>query len=145
MYIKQISVYLENCKGTLRAMTKTLADNGIDLLALSIADTASFGIVRLVVREAQIDQTVKCMKAEGFMVRTDDVVCVAVPNQPAGLDQVLEILDGADISVEYIYSFNFSLTDAALLILRLNDNQRATEVLAKGGIHLYNQEDIDKL
>lgn len=84
MFVKQISVYLENVRGTLRDMTKTIGENGIDLLALSIADTANFGIVRLVVREEQIPLTIESMRAAGFMVRMDEVICVAVPNKPQG-------------------------------------------------------------
>ena len=68
MFVKQISVSLENVRGTLRDMTKTIGENGIDLLALSIADTANFGIVRLVVREEQIPLTIESMRAAGFMV-----------------------------------------------------------------------------
>lgn len=85
MFVKQISVYLENVRGTLRDMTKTIGENGIDLLALSIADTANFGIVRLVVREEQIPLTIESMRAAGFMVRMDEVICVAVPNNRKGI------------------------------------------------------------
>lgn len=120
MFVKQISVYLENVRGTLRDMTKTIGENGIDLLALSIADTANFGIVRLVVREEQIPLTIESMRAAGFMVRMDEVICVAVPNKRQGLDHVLAVLDEADLAVEYIYSLTLSLKDAALLVIRAN-------------------------
>lgn len=145
MYVKQISVYLENVRGTLRDMTKTIGENGIDLLALSIADTANFGIVRLVVKEEQIPLTIECMRSAGFMVRMDDVICVAVPNKPAGLDHVLAVLDEADLAVEYIYSLTLSVKDAALLVVRANDNQKAAEVLAKAGVKLYDQNELDQL
>lgn len=145
MYVKQISVYLENVRGTLRDMTKTIGENGIDLLALSIADTANFGIVRLVVKEEQIPLTIECMRRAGFMVRMDEVICVAVPNKPAGLDYVLAVLDEANLAVEYIYSLTLSVKDAALLVVRANDNQKAADVLAKAGVKLYDQNELDQL
>ena len=145
MYVKQISVYLENVRGSLRDMTKTLAENEIDLLALSIADTAIFGIVRLVVREKQIPLTIECMRSAGFMVRMDEVICVAVANQPAGLDHVLAVLDEADLAVEYIYSLTLSLKDAALLVIRANDNKKAAEVLAAAQVRLYGQDELNNL
>jgi len=145
MYVKQISVYLENVRGTLREMTKTLAENNIDLLALSIADTANFGIVRIVVKEEQIPLTIECMRSAGFMVRMDEVICVKVPNKPAGLDRVLEVLDGADLSVEYIYSLTLGLKDAALLILRVSDNAKAQAAFDAGQVTVYAQQDINAL
>ena len=145
MFVKQISVYLENVRGTLRDMTKTIGENGIDLLALSIADTANFGIVRLVVREEQIPLTIESMRAAGFMVRMDEVISVAVPNKPQGLDHVLAVLDEADLAVEYIYSLTLSLKDAALLVIRANDNQKAADVLAKSGVTLYGQKELNQL
>lgn len=145
MYVKQVSVYLENVRGSLRDMTKTLAKNGIDLLALSIADTANFGIVRLIVREKEIPLTIECMREAGFMVRMDEIICVAVPNRPAGLDHVLEILDEAGLAVEYIYSLTLSLKDAALLVIRANDNKKAAEVLIQGGAILYGQDALNQL
>ena len=145
MFVKQISVYLENVRGTLRDMTKTIGENGSNLLALSIADTANFGIVRLVVREEQIPLTIESMRAAGFMVRMDEVICVAVPNKPQGLDHVLAVLDEADLAVEYIYSLTLSLKDAALLVIRANDNQKAADVLAKSGVTLYGQKELNQL
>ena len=144
MYVKQVSVYLENVRGSLRDMTKTLAENNVDLLALSIADTANFGIVRLIVREKEIPVTIECMRSAGFMVRMDEVICVAVPNRPAGLDHVLAILDEAALAVEYIYSLTLSLQDAALLVIRASDNKKAAEVLMKDGITLYGQEALNQ-
>ena len=145
MYIKQISVYLENVRGTLREMTKLLAENDIDIMALSIADTTSFGIVRIIVRESSIERAVKSMKEAGFMVKTSDVICVCVPNKPAGLDSVLGILDEVDISIEYMYSFNYSVNGDALLILRLSNNEKVIELLQEKNIKIYTQEEVNKL
>ena len=74
MFITQISVYLENNKGTLRSLTKILASNNIDLLALSIADTTHFGLVRIILREADVESAIKVLNEEGFMAKTNNVI-----------------------------------------------------------------------
>lgn len=145
MFITQISVYLENVRGTLREMTKLLAQNEIDIMALSIADTANFGIVRLVVREVSIDKAVNSLKNAGFMVRTNNVICVCVPNKPAALDNVLEVIEETDISIEYMYSFNYSVNGDALIILRVSNSERVIEIFKERNIRMYSQEEINKL
>ena len=120
MFITQISVYLENNKGTLRTLTKVLGENSIDILALSIADTTNFGIVRLVTREADTQKAIEVLKENGFIAKTNDVICVAVQNQPAGLDSVLEIIEDSNISIEYMYSLNYIIGNKALIVLRLS-------------------------
>ena len=75
----------------------------------------------------------------------DEVICVAVPNKPQGLDHVLAVLDEADLAVGYIYSLTLSLKDAALLVIRANDNQKAADVLAKSGVTLYGQKELNQL
>lgn len=149
MFIKQISVYLENNKGTLRTLTKALGENNIDILALSIADTTNFGIVRLVTRETDIEKTVDILKNNGFIVKTNDVICVAVPNQPSGLDSVLAIVEENNISIEYMYSLNYIIGNKALIVLRLTgenmEHKDITSLLEKKGVLLINQEEINKL
>ncbi len=145
MKIKQISVYLENVKGSLRKLTKNLADNSIDIKAMSVADTTSFGIVRLIVKETDIAKTTEVLRDAGFATRENHVVCVSVPNKPAGLDSVLEILDNNHISIEYIYTFNYSIDGNAVLILRLQDNDEAEKVLIDGGVKIICQDDINNI
>ena len=145
MKIKQISAYLENVKGSLRQLTKTLAENNIDLKAMSVADTTSFGIVRLIVKEDDIAKATEVLREAGFATRENHVVCVSVPNKPAGLDSVLAILDDNHISIEYMYTFNYSIDGNAVLILRLQDNELAEKVLVDGGIKVVSQEDINNI
>lgn len=145
MKIKQISVYLENVKGSLRKLTKHLADNSIDIKAMSVADTTSFGIVRLIVKEADITKTTEVLREAGFATRENHVVCVSVPNKPAGLDSVLKILDDNHISIEYMYTFNYSIDGNAVLILRLQDNDQAEKLLADGGVKIICQDDINNI
>lgn len=149
MLITQISVYLENNKGTLRSLTKTLAENDIDMLALSIADTTSFGIVRIVVREPDIETAVKALRENGFMAKTNHVICIAVPNQPAGLDKALAVIEENNISIEYMYSLNYIIGNKALMVLRLKSEEmersKIAELLSENDIVMITQEDINKL
>jgi hypothetical protein len=101
MYIKQISVYLENVKGSLRELTALLGESQVNLLALSIADTTGFGIVRCIVKSADIDRAVAVLKNGGYIAKINSVICVSIPHRPMGLSNVLNILEKNDISVEY--------------------------------------------
>lgn len=149
MFITQISVYLENNKGTLRTLTKTLAENNIDMLALSIADTTNFGIVRIVVREEDIDLAINALRENGFMAKINHVICVAVPNQPAGLDSVLAIVEENNFSIEYMYSLNYIIGNKALMVLRLSaenmKKEQIAEMLASKDVMMVKQEEINRL
>lgn len=145
MFISQISVYLENARGTLREMTKVLAENKIDIMALSIADTTNFGIVRLIVREACIPEALRCLKDAGFMAKKNDVICIGIPNQSGALDQILAIIEEADVSIEYIYSFNYNVEGNALFVLRLNDSEKVAALFKERNVRMYSQEDINRL
>lgn len=149
MLITQISVYLENIKGTLRSLTKTLAENNIDMLALSIADTTNFGIVRIVVRENDIDSAIKALRDNGFVAKTNHVIGVAVPNQPAGLDKALAVIEENNVSIEYMYSLNYIIGNNALMVLRLNAQDMTKDEIAKmlrdNEITTISQEDVNKL
>ncbi len=149
MFITQISVYLENNKGTLRTLTKTLAENKIDILALSIADTTDFGIVRIVVRESDIDTAIKALRENGFMAKTNNVLCVAVPNRAAGLDEVLAIIEENNISIEYMYSLNYIIGNKALMVLRLAsenmDKEQIAAMLSEKDVLMVSQKEINLL
>ena len=149
MYITQISVYLENDHGTLRTLTKTLAEAGIDMLGMSIADTANFGIARIVVREADFNTAIAALINAGFMARKNDVLCAAVPNKPAGLDSVLAVIEENGLFIEYMYSFNYNLDGNALLIVRLSSDKMDAEQIAAcltaNGVKLISQAEVNAL
>ena len=149
MYITQISVYLENDHGTLRTLTKTLAEAGIDMLGMSIADTANFGIARIVVREADFNAAITALINAGFMARKNSVLCAAVPNKPAGLDSVLAVIEENGIFIEYMYSFNYNLDGNALLIVRLSSKDKDEDAIAKllsdNGVKLVSQAEVNAL
>ncbi len=149
MFITQISVYLENDKGTLRMLTKTLGENDIDIIALSIADTTNFGIVRLVTKEADTEKAINKLRENGFVAKINHVICVAVPNRPAGLDGVLKIIEENNISIEYMYSLNYIIGNKALIVLRLSaenmEKEQIADLIASEGVVLVNQDEINIL
>lgn len=143
MFIDQISVFMENKKGRLSSLTRILADNGIDLVALSIADTADYGIMRAIVNDTPGAE--KALRAADFMVSTTRVLGVVVPDTPGGLSDVLEIFSRGDVSVEYLYSFVRHQGKNALIMFKVTPVEKAVELLEKAGIELVTQEQVKKL
>ena len=103
MSVKQISVFLENKAGSMLELTRTLAEKGIDMRALSLAETSDFGIVRLIAKDIFEASTV--LKDAGFIYSVSKVIGVCIPNEAGGLNQVLQALSDVDINVEYMYAF----------------------------------------
>ena len=146
MFIKQISVFLENHNGALREMTELLGKGGVDLLALSIADTQNFGIVRLIVHSDKIEPAMELLKKGGYIAKVNHVICAAVPDRPLGLCELLTIIEQAGLSVEYMYSFLRKSEDGnANLILRLNDGKRAAQIFGMKDVTMLSQEEVDNL
>jgi hypothetical protein len=145
MYTKQISVFLENTTGSLHAMTRLLGEKGVDLIALSIADSDSFGVLRCVVNSKDIPAALDALRTGGYTARLSDVICACVPDHPAGLADILGMLDGAGISIEYLYSFVRNTGVDALLIFKLSDPEKGVEVFRDKGIKLLGQDAVDLL
>ena len=146
MFIKQISVFLENTPGALREMTELLGKGGVDLLALSIADTQNFGIVRLIVHSDKIDPAMELLKKGGYIAKVNHVICAEVPDRPLGLCELLSLIEKAGLSVEYMYSFlRASKGGEAHMILRLNDGKKAAELFRKNNVRMFSQENVDAL
>ena len=143
MIIKQISVFVENKSGRLAEITKILADNGVDIRALSLADTTKFGILRFIVDEPE--RAEKALRDAALTVSITDVIAVSVEDQPGGLAYPLRILDEKGINVKYIYAFVGAPHDKAFVILHVDDNQRAVEELAACDIPLLCTKDIMKI
>jgi hypothetical protein len=143
MFVKQISIFLENVRGSLRELTQLLGEHDVNLLALSIADTAGFGIVRCIAKSTELDKALASLRDAGFIAKVNDVVCVRIPNRPLGLAHVLQIMDENCISVEYSYSFCRSTLDDAVIILRPSDKEKCVKALVDGGIKLISQSEVD--
>ena len=142
MAIKQISVFLENRPGTLLKMTGALAAQGIDMRALSLAETKDFGIVRLIVDDVFKAATV--LKDADFINSLTDVVGVMIPDEPGGLDRVLRVLAEANINVEYMYAF-LTKSDSAYLVIRVEDADAVEAALRARSIPLLQEEDVNAL
>ncbi len=142
--IKQITVFIENKPGRLMEVTGALAKENINIHALSIADTADFGIVRIIASDA--DKAKKTLRDKGFMVKTADVIALAMGQRPGSLHEILSQIAALDISVEYIYAFTsrHSYYDA-IVILRLNNPEMALEKLKDSSIPVLGQELVDSL
>ncbi|MBO4301499.1 MAG: ACT domain-containing protein [Desulfovibrio sp.] len=127
MKTEQISVFLENRAGRLADVTHTLAEAGINIRALSLADTSDFGILRMIVCHPEKAKAV--LKEKGFTIGRTQVVAVEVPDQPGGLDSVLQAVSENDINVEYMYALVQHDVDRAIMIFRFDKADRAMEVL----------------
>jgi hypothetical protein len=142
MKIHQISLFAENKPGHIAAPARLLADEGIDIRALYLADTQQYGIVRMIVSDWQ--KAAKLLEAHGFVVKVTEVLAVEVADRPGGLAEVLGALDGSGINIEYMYAFPYLRGDQAILIFRFNDPDVAIEGLQKAGINLLASEEILK-
>ena len=134
MMVQQISIFLENKSGRLAEVTSILGAAGVNIRALTLADTADFGILRLIVNDNELAERV--LKAEGFTVGKTDVVAIEVPDSPGGLSGILEFLGSEGINVEYMYAFVEKSGDDAVVIFRFDDAQRAIGVLKERGINI---------
>ncbi|MDR0943764.1 MAG: acetolactate synthase [Ruminococcus sp.] len=128
MLIKQLSVFVENKKGRLSAITDILRQSEIDIRALSVADTKDFGILRLIVND--VDKAYTALKNGECLVSLTDVIAVQITDRPGGLADAMDILSSAEISVEYMYAFISKSDGLASVILRVDDNQKAQNVLS---------------
>ncbi len=137
MLIKQISVFVENKEGRLAEITETIAKAGVDIRALSIADTTDFGILRLIVDKPQ--ETEKVLKDAGFTVSVTNVIAVGIDDVPGGFAKPMRVLADAHIDVEYMYAFISRDTKKAYVILRVNDNDTAIKALEDAGTVLLDE------
>ncbi|AEA47283.1 ACT domain-containing protein [Archaeoglobus veneficus] len=129
--IKQVSVFVENKPGRLAAVTEKLYEKGINIRAFTIAEAGDFGIIRMVVDKT--DEAYKTLKDAGFTVTLTRVLGVEVEDEPGGLYKIAKALGNANINIEYVYAFTFG-GDKALIILRVDDIDKATEILEKEGL-----------
>lgn len=132
MSVNQVSIFLENTKGRLAEVTRVLAKEGIDLRALSLADSSDFGVLRIIV--ADPDRCIKVLKDNGFVARTTEVVAVEVEDRPGGMSRVLDALNEAGLNVEYMYAFVAKAGQNAVVVCKIDERGRALEVLKAKGI-----------
>lgn len=134
MYIKQVSVFLENEAGKLQRALELLGSHNIDILALSLADTTHFGVLRLIVSDA--DRAVQLLRDACIGASVSEVIGVGMSHEPGSLAEVLRLLKEADIGVEYAYAFIGRTEFPACVIMRATDNDEAVRILRANGIRL---------
>lgn len=128
MFIKQISAFVENRPGRIAEITEMLASNNIDLRALSIADTADFGILRIIVDNP--DEVAVILRENKVTVSLTDVIAIMLPDKPGALNYLLKLLSDNRISVEYLYAFVApSENGSACVVIRTDNPQSAAEIL----------------
>ena len=143
MAIKQLTVFIQNQKGPVASVTDILAKNHINLRALSIAETQDFGILRLIVNDETAAERV--LAENGYLIKVIDVVGVKIGDEPGKLTAALDVLDKADINVEYLYAFMARTEKHAYVVLRVENNAEAEAVLTSAGFKMISEADINKL
>ena len=143
MAIKQLTVFIQNKKGSVVSVTDILSKNNINLRALSIAETQDFGILRLIVNDAATAE--KVLEENGYLIKTIDVVGVKIGDEPGKLTSALAVLDQAGINVEYLYAFMARTEKHAYVVLRVEDNDVAENILSGAGFKMITEADINKL
>jgi hypothetical protein len=143
MKVEQIAIFVENKSGRLAEVTDILAKTGVNIRALSLADTADFGILRLIVNDTE--KAKKVLKENGFTVRMNEVVAVEVPDRPGGLAGILGALQGKNVNVEYMYAFVQKSGEHAIIIFRFDEIEKAVDTLRKAGVRILQDEEVRRL
>ena len=140
MKISQLSLFIENKPGTLNRVCQCLKKHNINISTLSLADTEQFGILRLLVQDPE--KARQLLEADGFIVKVTEVLALPVPDRPGGLADILDILDGAGLSIEYMYAFTFGNRENAIMVFRFEDTDRALKVLSETNVDVVKAEDL---
>ena len=143
MTVYQISVFIENKEGRVKKAINALSKFDINIRALSLADSAKYGILRLIVSDTE--KSIEVLENDGFLVKKNEVIIVKIPDKPNGLNSVLEILDENKINVEYLYAFITHNIDQALVVMRLEDMKNGEEILKTNNAELLTSVDVESL
>ncbi|NLZ46617.1 MAG: ACT domain-containing protein [Clostridiales bacterium] len=140
MTVKQLSIFVENRPGRLSSITRLLGDNKIDIRAMSIADTKDFGILRLIVNDA--DKALEVLKSNDFSVIITEVIAIGIDDNPGGLAGAMETLYKNNVSIEYMYAFISKTENIAYVIFRVENNDAAAVALKNQGYKILTAEEI---
>ena len=143
MAVKQVSIFVENKEGRIKKAIDTLAKQNINIRALSIADTTKYGILRLIVSDNK--KAIEALENDGFIVKENEVIILAVPDEPNGLNSTLAVFDEKGINLEYLYAFVSSKTDEAIVVMRLENMEKAIEALNDSNVKILDENDIKEL
>lgn len=140
MGIRQLSVFVENKKGSLHEITDLLAGAGIDLRSMCVADTSDYGVLRIIANEPE--RALEVLNAAGHSANIRTVTAFAVADRPGGLSIALKALEENDISIEYLYALITTCADKAFTVMRTDNSEKAEEILKANGIELLDEDHI---
>ena len=143
MNVKQLSVFLENKEGKLKKAVNAMSKEGVNIRALSIADSSKYGILRLIVSDNET--AIKALKEEKFTVKETEVIVVGVKDEPNGLNTILEILEKESINVEYLYAFVSTKVDEAIVVFKIENIEEGLKALKDAGATILTKEDLDEI
>ena len=143
MTTQQLSIFMENKPGQLVRVTETLKDAGIDIRAMSLADTKDFGIVRMIVSDT--DKAQEAMRDAGFMSTITQVMCIAMSDQPGGLSKITALMADANVNIDYLYACITVIGKDAYIVMHVDDEKKASKCLADAGIRMVSTADIANL
>jgi hypothetical protein len=142
MIIKQLTVFLENKTGRLNEVSQLLGNSGINMSAMTLADTTEFGILRMIVSEPE--KALSILKDSEFSARLTDVICLSSPNEPGALARALDILSGESVFIEYLYAYSMD-NKSANIVLKPDNIQKCIEVLQKHKMELVSASEMYKI
>ena len=143
MSVKQLSVFIENKAGKLRKAVNAMSQAGVNIRALSIADSSKYGILRLIVSDNET--AIEALKAEKFTVKENDVIVVGIKDEPNGLNNTLEILEKAEINVEYVYAFVSTKVDEAIVVFKIENYEDGLKALNEANANILYEDDLAKI
>ncbi len=138
--VKQISVFVENAGGKLSDITAVLAENEINIRALSIADTTDFGILRMIVQDPE--KALYVLATNDIMVKATEVLVAEISDKPAGLNKALSILKDAGVALEYLYAFATKHEDKAYVVMKTDNGEAAEQALSSGGVRILSAKEV---
>ena len=143
MTATQISVFLENKSGRLAEVTRSLADAGINIRALSLAETIDYGVLRLIVDKPH--EAKQTLSGAGFTVSETEVIAVEMPDRPGGLAAIVDVVTESDLNIEYLYAFVGQRGENAVVIFRIDEVEAALEALRKGGARILSSDELSAI
>lgn len=143
MIIKQLSVFVENRNGRMLDIARSLAENDVDISALSLADTSDFGVLRIIVDKPEIAKA--ALREIGIIVKISDVIAIVMDDEPGGMAKALEVISDNGISIEYMYACIGKTSGKALMVMRTEDIEKAEEILERNGFGNVDPKDIYRI
>jgi hypothetical protein len=143
MNVQQIAVFLEHKPGRLADISHCLAENNVNIRALSLADTTDFGILRLVADKTEKAQ--KALKENGFTVGVTEVIAVGAEDKPGGMDKILQVTSKAALNIEYMYAFTQKSGESGILLFKFDDPEKAMVAFKEAGIKILSGEEVHSM